>query len=189
MNKQNINQQLRRSFFVLAIVGALTVGAALTLPTAHAATPVSASGYLTDCECVTGNVAVGRNTITTLSIKANFTGTFTGTWVGTERDVNFPDGSVTIHASGKFTGTVSGKSGTAVLTYIGEAGKASPAGSFGSVGSAVTWVVDQGTGGLAGLHGHGTFTLLSFATGTGCSATGCDFTFTLLYSGKIQFAP
>ncbi len=190
MNKQNINQHLRRAFFALAIVGA-----ALTLPSADAgkpgaaAKPVSATGSTTDCECVTEIGSAGPNTIITLSIKVTFTGTFTGTWVGTERDVNFPDGSVTIHASGKFTGTVSGKSGTAVLTYIGEAGKASPAGSFGSVGSAVTWVVDQGTGGLAGLHGHGTFTLLSFATGTGCSATGCDFTFTLLYSGKIQFAP
>src|SRR6266567_5115527 len=49
----------------------------------------------------------GPNTITTLSIKIKFSGTFDGTWCGTERDVNFPDGSVTVHASGVFTGTVS----------------------------------------------------------------------------------
>ena len=194
MNKQNINQHLCRVFFALAIVGVL-----LTLPNAQAAQPIPASGSTTDRECVVGNVPNGPNTIITLNIKATLTGTLTGTWCGTERDVVFPDGSETIHASGVFTGTVSGKSGTAVFTLLGEADKASPLGTFGGVGAAVTWVMDQGTGGLAGLHGHGAFgTLVSFAQGTGCGSNtnpcsnpgpGYDFMFTLLYSGQIQFAP
>ena len=192
MNKQNINQHLRRVFFALAIVGVL-----LTSLASHAGTPVSASGIETDRECVIGNVPNGPNTITTLNIKADFTGTLAGTVCGTERDVAFPDGSETIHSTGVFTGTVSGKSGTAVLTLIGEADKASPLGPFGGVGAAVSWVMDQGTGGLAGVHGQGVFgTVVNFAQGTGCGSNTnpCitpeyDFTFTIRYSGQIQFAP
>jgi hypothetical protein len=191
MNRQNIKQQLRRAFFALAIVGA-----ALTLPSADAgkpgaaAKPVSASGSLSDCECVTEIGSAGPNTIITLSIKATFTGTFTGTWVGTERDVIYSDGSVTIHASGVFTGSVSGKSGTAVLTYIGVAGTASPF-PAGSPGTSVNWVADQGTGGLAGLHGEGPQqNAVEYGdTGGGCENGGCDDSFTLDYAGQIQFAP
>jgi len=194
MNKTNIKQQLRRGFFALAIVGAL-----LTLPKAQASPPVSASGITTDRECVIENVTNGPNTITTLKIKTEATGTLTGTLCGTERDVGFPDGSVTINSTGVFTGTVAGRSGTAVLTAVGEAGRGSPGGRFGGVGAAVSWVMDQGTGGLAGVHGQGTFgTLVNFAEGPGCDENHqdpCitpdyyDFTFTLLYSGQIQFAP
>jgi len=192
MNKQIIKQQLRRAFFALTIVGAL-----FTLPKAQASPPVSASGIETDRECVIENVTNGPNTITTLNIKADFTGTLTGTVCGTERDVGFPDGSTTMHATGVFTGTVAGRSGTAVLTLIGEAGRGSPGGRFGGVGAAVSWVMDQGTGGLAGVHGQGAFgTLVNFAVGPGCGnhTDPCitpeyDFTFTILYSGQIQFAP
>jgi hypothetical protein len=194
MNKTNINQQLSRAFFALTIVGAL-----FTLPSAKAGPPVSASGISTDRECVIENVTNGPNTITTLKIKAYLTGTLTGTVCGTERDVGFPDGSVTINATGVFTGTVNGSApGTAVLTSWGEAGQGSPGGRFGGVGAAVSWVMDQGTGGLAGVHGQGAFgTLVDFAEGPGCgnNTDPCitpdyyDFTFTLLYSGQIQFAP
>jgi hypothetical protein len=193
MNKPKIKQQLRGGFFALAIVGAL-----FTLPKAQASPPVTASGIETDRECVIENVTHGPNTITTLKIKADFTGTLTGTACATERDVGFPDGSVTINSTGVFTGTVNGSApGTAVLTVVGEAGRGSPGGRFGGVGAAVSWVMDQGTGGLAGVHGQGAFgTLVDFAVGPGCgnNTDPCitpdyDFTFTLLYSGQIQFAP
>ena len=192
MNKQIIKQQLRRAFFALTIVGAL-----FTLPKAQASPPVSASGIETDRECVIENVTNGPNTITTLKIKTEATGTLTGTLCGTERDVGFPDGSVTINSTGVFTGTVAGRSGTAVLTAVGEAGRGSPGGRFGGVGAAVSWVMDQGTGGLAGVHGQGAFgTVVNFAVGPGCGnhTDPCitpeyDFTFTILYSGQIQFAP
>jgi len=195
MNKSNIIQQLRRAFFALIIVGAL-----FTLPKAQASPPVSASGIETDRECVIENVTHGPNTITTLKIKADFTGTLTGTACATERDVAFPDGSVTINSTGVFTGTVNGSApGTAVLTVVGEADRGSPGGRFGGVGAAVSWVMDQGTGGLAGVHGQGAFgTLVDFAEGPGCDENHqdpCitpdyyDFTFTILYSGQIHFAP
>ena len=192
MNKQNIKQQLRRAFFALTIVGAL-----FTLPSAEAGPPVSASGIFTDRECFIENVTRGPITITTQNIKVDYTGTLTGTECGTERDVYLPDGSVTFNSTGVFTGTVAGRSGTAVLTIVGEAGQGPPSRRF--VGARVSWVMGQGTGGLAGVHGQGVFgELVDFAEGPGCDETHNDpcitpdhyaDMFTILYSGQIQFAP
>src|SRR5206468_10339416 len=58
MNKQNTKQQLRRSLFALAVVGALTVGAALTLPKADAGKPSDkpyGPGALYQIEFVSGD--------------------------------------------------------------------------------------------------------------------------------------
>jgi hypothetical protein len=185
MNKTNIKQQLRRSFLALTIVGAL-----FTLPNAEASLPVPATGTTTDCEHVISQQSSGPNTIITLSITACFHGTFEGTWVGTERDVIHPNGTVTGQLSGVFSGTVNGRSGTCVFSLEV------------NVGVANHWVVDQGTGDLAGLHGQGT-TPLGSATenGPGCPTSGfdcencppptgtCDDSFTLTYDGQISFAP
>jgi hypothetical protein len=188
MNKQNIKQQLRRAFFALAIVGAL-----FTLPKAQAIPPVPATGNTTDCEHVISEQVVGPNTIITTSITTCFHGTFEGTWVGTERDVFRADGSGTFtgQGSGVFTGTVAGRSGTMVFSYLV---------SISRNADATHWVVDQGTGDLAGLHGQGTNQFVS-EDGPGCPTSGfdcvdcppptgtCDDSFTLDYTGQIQFAP
>ncbi len=62
------------------------------------------------------------------------------------------------------------------------------------------WVVDQGTGDLAGLSGQGTHQFVS-QDGPGCPTSGfdcencppptgtCDDSFTLNYDGQIQFVP
>ncbi len=179
MNNTKLKQQLRRSFFALTIVGAL-----FTLPNAKAGPPVPASGSSTNCQCLTDFRPVGGNLILTWDITQTFTGTFTGTWVGTERDVVFHNGSATFHGSGIFTGSVNGSQpGTIMLTYVGNAP--------GPVGGIAYWVVDQGTGGLASLHGHGTFGNLmeTGPTDGGCDHGGCDDTFSNDYSGQIQFAP
>src|SRR6266704_4688909 len=181
MKKTKIKQQLRRGFFALAIVGAL-----LTLPKAQAQ-PIPASGSTTDCEHVISVRTVGPNTIITSSITTCFHGTFEGTWVGTERDVIHPNGTVTGQASGVFSGTVNGRSGTCVFSLVV------------NVGVANHWVVDQGTGDLAGLSGQGT-TPFASENGPGCPTSGfdcvdcppptgtCDDSFTLNYDGQIQFA-
>ena len=186
MNKQNIKQQLRRGFFALAIVGAL-----FTLPKAQAAQPIPASGSSTDCEHVISQQSSGPNTIITLSITACFHGTFEGTWVGTERDVFSADGTGTVQGSGIFSGTVNGRSGTMVFSYEV---------SISRSGEVSHWLVDQGTGGLAGLHGQGTTQEVS-ENGPGCPVSGfdctdcppatgtCDDSFTLDYTGQIDFAP
>ncbi len=183
MNKPNIKQQLRRAFFALAIVGAL-----LTLPKAQAQ-PIPATFNSTDCEHVISVQSRGPNTIITLSETGCLHGTFEGTVVGTERDVIHPNGTVTIQASGVFSGTVNGRSGTCVISAV--------------VNVDVTnhWVVDQGTGDLAGLHGQGTIPVDAIENGPGCPVSGfdctdcppatgtCDDSFTLQYTGQIDFAP
>ena len=191
MNKPNIKQQLRRGFFALAIVGAL-----LTLPKAQAQ-PIPATSNSTDCEHVISVQTVGPNTIITLSETGCFHGTFEGTLVATERDVIHPNGTVSIQASGVFSGTVNGRSGTCVSSF--EA-------SLTPNGDVTHWVVDQGTGDLAGLHGQGTTQGDAIENGPGCPvtcptppcfdctdcppATGtCDDSFTVYYTGQIDFAP
>jgi hypothetical protein len=186
MNKPNIKQQLRRAFFALAIVGAL-----LTLPKAQAQ-PIPVSGSSTDCEHVISVQSRGPNTIITLSETGCFHGTFEGTWVGTEQDVIHPNGTVTIQASGVFSGTVNERSGTCVI---------SSAVSLTRNGDVTHWVVDQGTGDLAGLHGQGTFQGDAIEHGPGCPVSGfdctdcppatgtCDDSFTLESTGQIDFAP
>src|SRR5438477_7184143 len=185
MNKQNIKQHPRRAFFALAMVGVL-----LALPSAQAQ-PIPATGSTTDCEHVISQRIVGSNTITILEITVCFHGTFEGTWVGTERDVFRADGTGTVHSSGVFSGTVNGRSGTMVFSLEV---------SITRNGDVTNWVVDQGTGDLAGLHGQGTTQEVS-ENGPGCPVSGfdctdcppatgtCDDSFTLDYTGQIDFAP
>jgi len=173
MNKQSITQQLLGSFLALAIIGAL-----LTLPSAHASRPGTASGSWTDCQTITDFRFVGPNLIITWDVTITFTGTFTGTWVGTERDVIYPENShlaATFYGSGVLTS--SDNTGTVVMTYQGTAASPTQAVAY--------WVVDQGTGSLAGLHGQGTFQNI-IETG---STDECDDTFTADYSGQTQVAP
>ena len=186
MNKPKIKQHLRRNFFALAIVGAL-----FTLPRAEAGPPIPATGYSIDCEHVISVQTVGPNTIITLSETGCFHGTFEGTLVGTERDVIHPNGTVTGQASGVFSGTVNGRSGTCVFSLVV---------SITRNGDVTHWVVDQGTGDLAGLSGQGTVQN-DIEHGPGCPGSGfdcadcppptgtCDDSFTLDYTGQIQFAP
>jgi hypothetical protein len=190
MNRTNINQHLRRTFSALAIVAGLGIGVLGALPKAQADQPVPVSASSTDCEHVISQESHGLNTIITLSITACFHGTFEGTWVGTERDV-IRDGHGTGQGSGVFTGTVNGRSGTMVYSYHV---------SISPNGTVARWVVDQGTGELAGLSGQGTQELVS-QNGPGCPTSGfdcencppptgtCDDSFTLNHDGQIQFAP
>ena len=183
MNKPKINQQLRRGFFALAIVGAL-----LTLPNVQAHRPIPASGNTTDCEHIISQQIVGSDTITILEITVCFHGTFEGTWVGTERDLFHADGTGTVQGSGFFSGTVNGRSGTTVFSYQVAI---SPNGDMSH------WAVTEGTGDLAGLHGHGTFDEAN-ERGPGCPPSGfdctncppetgtCDDSFTLNYTGQIE---
>ena len=133
----------------------------------------------------------GPNTIITSSITGCFHGTFEGTFVGTERDVIHPNGTLTGQASGVFSGRVNERSGTCVTSLEV---------SITPNGDVTHWVVDQGTGDLAGLHGQGT-TQDAIEHGPGCPirgfdctdcppATGtCDDSFDLNSTGQIDFSP
>ena len=186
MNKPKIKQQLRRAFFALAIVGAL-----LTLPQAQAQ-PIPADSTSTDCEHVISVQTAGPNTIITLSETACSRGTFEGTLVNIERDVIHPNGTVTLQASGVFSGTVNGRSGTCVTSSTV---------ALTRNGDVTHWVVDQGTGDLAGLHGQGTNPTDAIEHGPGCPVSGfdctycppatgtCDDSFDVNFTGQIDFAP
>jgi hypothetical protein len=179
MNKPNIIQQLRRTFSALAMIGALlTAGGLLALPKAQADQPTAAQGFWMDCENLISLQSHGPNTIVVLSITETFTGTFTGTWVGTERDTLVDEQGGRGQGSGVFTGSVAGRSGTMIFSYLA---------TFAPNGRVVThWVVDQGTDELAGIHGQGTT-----PSGEDFGPTDdCNWdTFTVEYAGQIQFAP
>jgi hypothetical protein len=173
MNKPNIKQHLRRTFSVLAMIGAL-----MALPSAQAARPMSASGTFTVCLDVPDVHTVGNVTVIVRSETITLTGTLNGTVTGTEELVIYPNGNLNVSISGTFTGTVSGQSGTVQFNAAGTIAQGNGTG-------AVYWVIGQGTLGLAGLHGQGTFGPPTFLDPTeqcpGGIATGD-------YSGQIQFA-
>ena len=185
MNKTNVKQHLRRTFSALAIIGAL-----FTLPQARAGQPApNMHGFSTDCENLISLQHVGPNTIIVLDETATFYPPppplpacyFTGTSVGTERDV-FHDGSVTLQASHVFTGSVtlngSVRSGTMTISLVA---------TFALNGTEVTqWVVDQGTGDLAGISGQGT--ILSDQELGPMGVCAWD-RFTLEWAGHIHFGP
>jgi hypothetical protein len=105
------------------------------------------------------------------------TGTFTGSSVGTELDVVHPDGSINLHGTLLFTGSINGRSGTMLLSYEG-------------IGNAVTghetlrFVGRQGTGDLTGIYANVT------AEGdVGAPEPGCDLSGQGTYTGHVIFAP
>ena len=102
------------------------------------------------------------------------------------------DGTAEYTGLQRFTGQIAGRSGTCVI---------SSAVSLTLNGDVTHWVVDQGTGDLAGLHGQGTFPFDAIEHGPGCPGSGfdcvdcppatgtCDDSFDLNYTGQIDFAP
>src|SRR5881275_3690172 len=116
-NRNRLISHLRTSFCALVIVGALS-----TLPRAEAGTPQPASGQFSPCFNYAGPPRqVGENLIITFNISnwRTSTGTFIGSAEGTELDVVHRDGSITLHGTGLFTGSVNGRSGTFLLSYEG----------------------------------------------------------------------
>jgi Protein of unknown function (DUF3224) len=177
LNRNRLISHLRESFFALAIAGAL-----LTLPSAKAleprARPQPASGEFFPCfNYAAPPRQVGDNLIITFNVSGPATGAFTGSSVGTELDVVHPDGSITLHGTLLFTGSVNGRSGTLLLSYEG-------------IGNAVTghetlrFVGREGTGDLAGVYANVT------AEGdVGAPEPGCDLSGAGTYSGHVIFAP
>ena len=174
LNRNRLVSHLRTSFCALAIAGT-----SLTLPSAEAGRPVPASGGFNPCFNYAGPPRqVGENLIITFNISGTSTGTFTGSSItGTELDVVHRDGSITLHGSILFTGSVNGRSGTMLFSYEG-------------IGNAVTghetlrFVGRQGTGDLAGVYAE-----LTAEGDLGAPNPGCDVSGTGTYTGHILFAP
>jgi hypothetical protein len=115
--------------------------------------------------------------IVTFNISGTATGTFIGSSVGTELDVVHRDGSITLHGTILFTGSVNGRSGTLLINYEG-------------IGNAVTghetlrFTARQGTGDLAGVYAE-----LTAEGDVGAPQPGCDLSGAGAYTGQILFAP
>ena len=172
-NQNRLMSHLRTSFCALALIGSL-----LTLPTAEARPPESASGEFFPCFNYAGPPRqVGENTIVTFNISGTATGTFIGSFVGTELDVVHHDGSITLHGSALFTGSVNGRSGTLLFTYEG-------IGNANTGHETLHFVGRQGTGDLAGLHAN-----LTAEGDVGAPAPGCNASGEGTYTGRLHFAP
>ena len=137
-------------------------------PAAHGTTPTEGSGTLQVIDLTPGDGRLaGPNAVFSEANTFTTTGTLLGTLVCQVSGLVRPTGEGTAHATCTFTGTVQGHSGTAALrvneTFAGDSAQG-------------LFVLAEGTGDLANLHGQGSFTL-NFVTGAGS------------YSGRFQFAP
>jgi len=132
-----------------AALAALPVLAPLfLLPAAHAATVPSGSGSFTTTGQVISVRHADGNTIVNATEIQVLTGVLDGTRRAEGTEIFHPDGTFTARDSGTFTGTIDGRTGSMTIS-----GTSSGAGTTGS--GQLTG--DRGTGGLAGLHLHGTF--------------------------------
>jgi len=115
--------------------------------------------------------------IITFNISGTSTGAVAGSVVGTELDVVHRDGSITLHGSFFFTGSVNDRSGTMAFSYEG-------------IGNAVTghetvhFVGRQGTCDLAG-----TYVNVTAEGDLGAPSPGCDVSGAGTYMGNVIFAP
>jgi Protein of unknown function (DUF3224) len=184
LNRNRFLSHLRTSFCALLIIGvpfALPSSAA-DRTRRSAATPEPASGQFFPCFNYAGPPRqVGENLIVTFNISnwRTSTGALIGSAKGTELDVVHRDGSITLHGTFLFTGSVNGRSGTMLFSYEG-------------IGNAVTghetlrFVGRQGTGELAGTYANLT------AEGDVVPPdpnSGCDLQGAGTYSGHVVFAP
>jgi hypothetical protein len=173
LNQNRFLSHMRASFCALAIIGA-----SLALPSAEAGRREPASGPFFPCFNYSGPPRqVGENLIVTFNISGSSSnGTLIGSVEGTELDVVHRDGSITLHGSFLFTGSVNGRSGTMLFTYEG-------------IGNAVTghetlrFVGRRGTGGLAGVYAN-----LTAEGDVGAPQPGCNLSGVGTYSGYVIFA-
>jgi hypothetical protein len=173
LNRNRFLSHLRTIFCALTIAGA-----SLTLPSADAGPPVTVTGGFFPCfTYAAAPRQVGENIIVTFNVTVDAAGNLTGQGVGTELDIIHRDGSITLHGTSLFTGSLNGgPEGTLLLSYNG-------------IGNAVTGhenlriVGRQGTDGLAGVHFQGT------AEGDLGGACDGDFGGQGTYDGHVVIAP
>jgi hypothetical protein len=150
MKRRNVKQHLRRALFVL-----LTTGPLLILPSSDASSPMNVTGSWTVCAQIDSVTPIGQNGLQIVStLILNISGPVHGCYVGTEQ-LELHGDTATFHGSGTFTGSAPDPShtlrtGTAAMIYTGTLSL-----SPGHPESA-NFVMNQGTGGLAGFQAEGT---------------------------------
>jgi hypothetical protein len=153
---------------LVAIVAAALAVFCLEGLVAEAATPVSGSGTFVITLTPVGTRTADGNTFIDFTFDETIRGLYSGRRVGQGSLVVHPDGTVTARDSGVFTGTVAGRSGTAILSVEG-------VGTFAALTAQVQ--ASDGTGGLTDIHSQ------AFVTGSAVGLTTLAGT----YTGRVQF--
>lgn len=131
-------------FLVVAAVGVVGAAPAAATPPS----PVS-GGFAALTATPTSSRTADGNSFVTLTRTAVIFGTFTGTATDTVTLVTHANGTTSIRGRGTCVCTIAGLSGTFDYRFEG----------WGTFPTSVSgqYVVGHGTGGLAGLHGQGSF--------------------------------
>jgi hypothetical protein len=151
---------MRKWLLIPVVVLVLAVGlprpAGATAPTEYHATYIVKPASVT----VTSHRSAGGNEFTSYTYQARLAGDITGPVTATEDDVTHADGTQPFHGMFTCACTVAGHSGTLIMKYVGieyllhvnirrtRVTRSAVAGFD---------VIVRGTGGLANLHGQGTF--------------------------------
>lgn len=160
----NYQRLLRRAS--VAIVPVLWL---VLAPTVYAEEAIPAGGTETTTLSPVSTRTADGNTVIGFTLVEIWQGTFGGTRVGSGSLVIHADGSINAESSGILTGTIAGRSGTALLRFH-------VSGTFAA--ATATFTVTDGTGGLAGVHAEGTEAI---------SATG-PLSVAATYSGVVHFS-
>jgi len=178
LSQNRFLSHLRTSFCALAIAGA-----SLTLPSAEGGPPIQATGTFAPCfnylsvEFLPPGSDPSNfvTALTTFNITGTGDGTLTGTFIGTEMDVvHHSDGSINLHGSLVFTGSVNDSpEGTLVFSYEGIGNAETGHETLHAVGT-------QGTGGLAGVYANITLEGQVLPPAPGCALSGMG-----TYTGQI----
>lgn len=143
----------------VAVVAIASTFALLAQP-AHATAPTPASGTFVIAGVVTSVRQAGPNTIISQDLTEVISGTYNGTVTGQARIVVHADGSANIHGEFVCLCTVAGQgTGTLTFRFSGTGTGPTTEGQYRIVGA---------SGGLAGAHGLGAFSI----TGSAGTYTG-----------------
>jgi len=138
---------MRKSFLLLLAVPAVT---ALLAQPALATTPIDGGGTFTFHPVIQSARTADGNTFLTATANDAFAGSFTGPYTEQFVFVTHPNGTATVQGTLTCTCVVDGRTGTLTLRFEGT--QAGPAAAVDG-----QFVVQDATGGLAGLRGVGTF--------------------------------
>ncbi len=136
----------------LLFITAIAVAAPAAAAAPASATPGSAVNgtFTTSPSTMTSTRTVGGNTFVTFARTPSFSGTISGTASDTATVVFHPDGTTSVNGQGTCLCSVDGRTGTIHYSFEG-------AGIYLVSGSG-QYLLDRGTGGLAGLHLEGPWT-------------------------------
>lgn len=158
---------MRIRFKRLVLIFAIPLVLAALGPTAYASASTPATGTFNNNITPQKVTSHHGDTVIAFTFLETITGTLSGTRVGSGTLVIHPDGSLSVHNSGTFTGTIAGRVGSATL-------HAQASGTFAAVEG--RWWITDGAGGLEGAHAHGRLA---------GSATG-PTSFAGTYSGEVE---